>query len=192
MVQYAIISLGGKQYVVREGEKFLVDRLETEEGKTFQPDVLFVGGEGDGEVAPSGTAVTAKVIGHERGPKIVIGKYRRRTGYKRHTGFRASLSRIEITTIGGKSRERAAARTEAPAAAPETPVVEPETPAVDPETPKGMPRGYEEMTVAQVSEGAKTWNRPLLEAALAYEQEHAGRKGAIAALESALAAKEAT
>jgi len=201
MVQYAIISLGGKQYVVREGEKFLVDRLETEEGKTFQPDVLFVGGEGDGEVAPSGTAVTAKVIGHERGPKIVIGKYRRRTGYKRHTGFRASLSRIEITTIGGKSRERAAARTEAapaeaeveaPAAAPETSVVEPETPAVEPETPKGMPRGYEEMTVAQVSEGAKTWNRPLLEAALAYEQEHAGRKGAIAALESALAAKEAT
>jgi large subunit ribosomal protein L21 len=203
MVQYAIISLGGKQYVVREGEKFLVDRLETEEGKTFQPDVLFVGGEGDGEVAPSGTAVTAKVIGHERGPKIVIGKYRRRTGYKRHTGFRASLSRIEITTIGGESRERAAARTEAPpteveveveapAAAPETPVLEPETPAVEPETPKGMPRGYEEMTVAQVSEGAKTWNRPMLEAALAYEQEHAERKGAIAALESALAAKETT
>jgi hypothetical protein len=53
-----------------------------------------------------------------------------------------------------------------------------------------MPSGYEEMTVAQVGEGAKTWNRPMLEAALEYEQAHANRKGAIAALESALKAKE--
>jgi large subunit ribosomal protein L21 len=183
MVQYAIISLGGKQYVVREGEKFLVDRLETEEGKTFQPDVLFVGGEGDGELSPTGTAVTAKVLGHERGPKVRIGKYRRRTGYKRHTGFRASLSRIEITTIATKTRSRATAKTEEPAAATEAP-------APEPETPKGMPKGYEEMTVAQLSEGSKTWNRPMLEAALAYEQDHAKRKGALSALESALAAKE--
>ena len=55
---------------------------------------------------------------------------------------------------------------------------------------KGMPSGYEEMTVAQISEGAKTWNRRLLEAALTYEQAHAARKGAISALESALKAKE--
>jgi hypothetical protein len=53
-----------------------------------------------------------------------------------------------------------------------------------------MPKGYEEMTVAQVAEGASHWRRPQLEAALAYERDHAGRKGAIAALESALAAKE--
>jgi len=184
MVQYAIISLGGKQYVVREGEKFLVDRLEAEEGKTFQPDVLFVGGEGDGELSPSGTAVTARVIGHERGPKIRIGKYRRRTGYKRHTGFRASLSRIEITTIGGKSRSPSSTQTaEAPPA--ETPA-----PTTEPEAPKGMPAGYADMTVAQISEGSKSWNRPLLEAALAYEQANASRKGAISALESALAEKE--
>ena len=44
-----------------------------------------------------------------------------------------------------------------------------------------MPSGYEEMTVAQISEGAKTWNRPMLEAALEYEQAHAARKGAISA-----------
>ena len=181
MVQYAIISLGGKQYVVREGEKFLVDRLDTEEGKTFQPDVLFVGGEGDGELSPSGTTVTAKVIGHERGPKIRIGKYRRRTGYKRHTGFRASLSRIEITTIGGsKTRSRSTAKPEAEAV----------EQAPEPETPKGMPRGYAELTVAQISEESKSWNRPMLEAALEYEQANAKRKGALSALESALAAKE--
>jgi len=188
MVQYAIISLGGKQYVVREGEKFLVDRLDAEEGKTFEPDVLFVGGEGDGQLSPTGTAVTAKVIGHERGPKIVIGKYRRRTGYKRHTGFRAALSRIEITTIGDQTAHRAAAKAEAPAAEETAPA--PATEAAEPEKPEGMPQGYEDMTVAQISEGAKSWNRPMLEAALNYEQEHAQRKGAIAALESALAAKE--
>ena len=53
-----------------------------------------------------------------------------------------------------------------------------------------MPSGYEEMTVAQINEGAKTWNRPMLEAALEYEQEHAARKGAVSALQSALKAKE--
>jgi len=55
---------------------------------------------------------------------------------------------------------------------------------------KGMPHGYEEMTVAAITQGAKEWNRPMLEAALEYEQAHAARKGAIAALESALKAKE--
>ncbi len=43
MTDYAIISLGGKQYRVREGEKLLVDRVKTDEGKTFHPDILFVG-----------------------------------------------------------------------------------------------------------------------------------------------------
>ncbi len=184
MDHYAIISLGGKQYVVHEGEKFLVDRVDAEEGKTIQPDVLFVGGNGDGELAPK-TTVTAKVVGHERGPKIRIGKYRRRTGYRRHTGFRSSLTRIEITTIGGAKRAPATAKTEAPAAE-----KAPRASAQAQPARKGLPKGYEEMTVAQISEGAKSWNRPMLEAALAYEQDNAQRKGAISALEHALAAKE--
>jgi hypothetical protein len=53
-----------------------------------------------------------------------------------------------------------------------------------------MPKGYEELTVAQITDGAKGWNRPMLEAALAYEEANAARKGAIAALNSALKAKE--
>jgi hypothetical protein len=53
-----------------------------------------------------------------------------------------------------------------------------------------MPKDYEGMTVAQISEAAAGWNRPMLEAALEYEQAHGKRKGAIAALEHALAAKE--
>jgi hypothetical protein len=51
-MSYAIISLGGKQYRVHEGEKLLVDRVTTDEGKTFHPDVLFVGGDGKADFKP--------------------------------------------------------------------------------------------------------------------------------------------
>jgi large subunit ribosomal protein L21 len=168
-MEYAIIRLGGKQYRVREGETLVVDRVKADEGKTFSPDVL---------LGATGVTVTATVLAHERGPKIRIGKYRKRTGYKRHNGFRAATSRLEISLGGAK---RAPAK-KAPAAKPEA---APEETHV-----KGMPKDYEGMTVAQISAGAKTWNRPQLEAALAYEQANAARKGALAALESALKAKE--
>ena len=178
-MDYAIIRLGGKQYRVREGETLVVDRLRTDEGKSFSPDVLL----GD-----SGVTVTAKVIAHERGPKILIGKYRKRTGYKRHTGFRAATSRVEISLGGAKKSTPRKAETAPKAAA--APQAEQAAAAPAEDHVKGMPSGYEDMTVAQVSEGAKTWNRPMLEAALEYEQAHTARKGAISALESALKAKE--
>lgn len=101
-MSYAIISLGGKQYTVREGQRLLVDRLPHDEGKTFTPQVLLVGGDGEPTLSPSNVTVTAKVLGPALGEKIRIGKYRRRTGYRRHTGYRSSLSEIEITAIGAK------------------------------------------------------------------------------------------
>ena len=182
MSGYAIISLGGKQYRVQEGERLLVDRLKVDEGKTLEPRVLLVGGNGSPDLEPSAT-VTARVVGHELGEKIRIGKYKRRTGYKRHNGFRAAQTRIEISLGGSK---KAAPKKAAAAPKAETPAPA----AAADEHVKGMPSGYEEMTVAQISEGSKTWNRPMLEAALEYEQAHAARKGAISALESALKAKE--
>jgi large subunit ribosomal protein L21 len=97
---YAIVKLGGKQYRVQEGEKLLVDRLGVDENTTFHPDVLFVGGNGQAELAPKGVQVTAKVVGHVLGDKIRIGKYKKRTGYRRHNGFRAKLSQVQIETIG--------------------------------------------------------------------------------------------
>src|SRR5579871_1311267 len=100
-MDYAIIRLGGKQYRVREGETLVVDRLPTEQGKSFKPDVLL----GD-------AAVTATVIAHERGPKIRIGKLKRRTGYRRHNGFRAATSRIEIS-LGGSRKAAAPKKTDA-------------------------------------------------------------------------------
>jgi large subunit ribosomal protein L21 len=176
MATYAIISLGGKQYRVREGERLLVDRLATDEGKTFQPDVLFTGGDGDGNLSPR-MAVTVKVVGHVRGEKIRIGKRRPKSGYRRQTGFRAALSQIEIQSIGASSK-RSAPATEAPAAAPQ------EAAAAQP------PRGYDEFTVADITEKSKRWKQEQLQAALEFERANANRKGAIAALESASAAKQ--
>jgi large subunit ribosomal protein L21 len=112
---YAIISLGGKQYRVQEGQRLLVDRVAHEEGKTFHPAVLFVGGDGKAEFSPKGTQVTAKVVGSALGDKIRIGKYKKRTGYKRHTGHRAQLTQIEITAIGA-AKAAAKPKAEKPAA----------------------------------------------------------------------------
>jgi large subunit ribosomal protein L21 len=182
MTPYAIISVGGKQYRVREGEKLLVDRLAHGEGKTFNPTVLLIGGDGGTDLSPSAT-VTARVVADVRGDKIRIGKYRPKNGYKKHTGFRASLSQIEIESIGAAKKAAAKKSEAAPAKK-----VEAAAPADD--RVKGMPSGYEELTVAQIKEQSTDWNRPMLEAALEYEQAHGKRKGAIAAIESALAGKE--
>ena len=179
MNTYAIISVGGKQYRVREGEKLLVDRLAHGEGKAFNPAVLLVGGGGSKtQISPKDFTVTARVVADVKGEKIRIGKYRPKNGYKKHTGFRASLSQIEIESIGGKKRAEAA-KPKAEAAAPQAD-----------DRVKGMPAGYEELTVAAVKEQSAGWNRPMLEAALEYEQAHGKRKGAIAALEAALGEKE--
>lgn len=183
MTPYAIISVGGKQYRVREGEKLLVDRLKHGAGNTFQPTVLLVGGDGSTDLSPSAT-VTARVVADVKGDKIRIGKYRPKNGYKKHTGFRASLSQIEIESIG--AAKKAAAKKSEPAKKAEK--AEAAAPADD--RVKGMPSGYEELTVAQIKEQSPDWNRPMLEAALEYEQAHGKRKGAVAAIESALAEKE--
>jgi large subunit ribosomal protein L21 len=108
-MSYAIIKVGGKQHRVREGEWLLVDRLPVEEGKTFQPEVLLVGGDGEARLGDelAGTQVTARVTEHVLGPKLVIGKHKKRTGYRRRNGFRARLSKIEIESIGAKRASRA-------------------------------------------------------------------------------------
>ena len=183
---YAIISLGGKQYRVREGERLLVDRLKADEGKTFHPDVLFLGGDGEGTLAPK-TQVTAKVVGHVLGEKVRIGKRRPKSGYRRQTGFRARLSQIEIQSIGATAK-RTAAEKEAPA--PRAKAEPQRSDSAAASSTVELPRGYGDFTVAEITEKSKRWKVEQLEAALAFEREHANRKGAIAALESALAAKQ--
>jgi large subunit ribosomal protein L21 len=185
---YAIISVGGKQYRVREGERLVVDRLKTDEGKTFHPDVLFLGGDGEGTLSPR-SQVTAKVVGHVLGEKIRIGKRRAKTGYRKQTGFRAHLSQIEIQSIGAAGRSTAAPKTAEEPKAKEAPKAQ-ETSKAAPKEAAAPPRGYADFTVVEIGEKSKRWKVEQLEAALEYEQANAKRKGAIAALESALAAKQ--
>jgi large subunit ribosomal protein L21 len=115
MSSYAVISIGGKQYRVREGERLLVDRLPHDEGKTFHPDLLLLGGDEEARLgdALKGAQVTAKVSAHVLGKKVIVGKHRRRTGYRRRNGFRARLSQIEIQAIGQKAARPTAKKTAA-------------------------------------------------------------------------------
>ena len=182
MSGYAIISLGGKQYRVQEGERLLVDRLREDEGATLQPRVLLVGGNGAPDLTPS-TTVTARVVGHELGEKIRIGKYRRRTGYKKHTGHRSKLTRIEIESIGAAKR---AAKAAAKPKAEDKPA---EKPAAKAEKVVAAGPDVEAMTIPQITEAAAGWSRAEVEAALEQERSGKARKGALAALESALEEK---
>ena len=136
--------------------------------------MLLAGGTGEPSIAPGDVTVTAKVIAQAKGPKIRIGKYKQRTGYKRHTGFRASLTHIEIESIGG-GKAKPSRTTPSSRSRPRS---------------RGTRRaagGYADLTVAGVKESASTWNAASLAAALEYEHAHAKRKGAIAAIEAAIA-----
>ena len=107
---YAIVKTGGKQYRVQQGQSLLVERLPAGESETveLQP-LLYVdgsdvlGGDDLGRVS-----VQARVVGHERGPKLRVVKFKPKRGYKRRTGHRQELTRIEVTEIrlGGGSRSR--------------------------------------------------------------------------------------
>jgi large subunit ribosomal protein L21 len=98
---YAIVKTGGKQYRVEQGQTLLVERLAAGDGDsvTLQP-LLFVDGSSvvDGEDL-SGVSVTARVVAHERGPKLRVVKFKPKRGYKRRTGHRQNLTRIEITEV---------------------------------------------------------------------------------------------
>jgi large subunit ribosomal protein L21 len=128
---YAIISLQGKQYRVEEGQRLIVDRLSTPADKPFHPPVLFVGGDGKAEFSPKGAQVTAKVVQDMLGDKIRIGKYKPKSGIRRHTGHRSKLTEIEITAIGLKAapKEKAAEEPAAEEPAAEEPAAEKKAPA---------------------------------------------------------------
>ncbi len=124
---YAIIKTGGKQYRVQEGESLLVERLPVDDGATITLDpLLYVDGDKvvDGEDLAKVT-VEAKVLAHERGPKLRVVKFKPKRGYKRRNGHRQDLTRIEITSLklgSGRSRSKAKAApaSSASSAGPET------------------------------------------------------------------------
>jgi large subunit ribosomal protein L21 len=110
---YAIVKTGGKQYRVEEGQSLLVERLPVEDGASLslQP-LLYVDGSDvvDGDDL-SKVNIEARVVAHERGPKLRIVKFKPKRGYKRRTGHRQELTRIEVTGINLAVRPSATATT---------------------------------------------------------------------------------
>jgi len=101
---YAIIQTGSKQYRVEKGSRLRVEKLLHEQGKDFQiPEVLLVAGNGSGASIGrpyvEGSKVTATVIKHLSGPKLIIFKKRSKKGYKKKTGHRQDLTEIEIKEV---------------------------------------------------------------------------------------------
>jgi len=109
-MNYAVIKTGGKQYRVSEGDILEVDRLKEEKnGKVVFDDVLLLVRDeivAIGKPTISGEKVEAKVLDNIRGEKIRVSKFKSKVRYRKVTGFRASLSRIQIDKIGSKGKTK--------------------------------------------------------------------------------------
>ena len=108
---YAIVKTGGKQYRVEKGQTLLVERLPDEAGATvnlepvlFRSDDVVFGADDLAKVR-----VDARVVEHVRGEKLRVFKFKPKRGYRKRTGHRQNLTRIEVTEIvgpGGKSTKK--------------------------------------------------------------------------------------
>jgi large subunit ribosomal protein L21 len=102
-MQYAIIRAGGHQEKVTVGERIVVDRLKDEVGAEVSFVPLLVSQEDGSVLSKKGDLGSAKVTGtvleHTKGDKVEVGQYRNKTNYRRRTGFRSSLTVVEITGI---------------------------------------------------------------------------------------------
>ena len=99
---YAVIRTGGKQFVVEKGSTIRIPSVDTEAGKSIELDALLTAGDGanaDGVVVGA-AKVSATVVDHGRGAKIVVFKKKRRKHYKRKQGHRQGYTTITIDSIG--------------------------------------------------------------------------------------------
>ena len=116
---YAIVEIAGQQFKVEKDQQIFVHRLDNKEGAKVEFDkVLLIDNGGKinvGAPAISGAKVTAKVLGHMKGDKVVVFKKKRRKGYKVKNGHRQSFSQIEIQSIveKGATAKKAAPKAEA-------------------------------------------------------------------------------
>ncbi len=141
---YAIVKSGGKQYRVEQGQILLVERLAAEAGATVALEPLMVRSDDSILAAADELAkaeVQARIVGHERGPKLRVFKFKPKRGYKRRTGHRQELTRLEVTSIsdGTSGRRRAPDK----AAAPDKPAAGDKTAAPDKAAPRAKATAQE-------------------------------------------------
>ncbi|MBK9291510.1 MAG: 50S ribosomal protein L21 [Bacteroidetes bacterium] len=100
---YAIVDIAGQQFKVREGQQLFVHRLQAEEGSQITLDkVMLVEHDGQIEVGTpvvENAKITAKVLGHLKGDKVLVFKKKRRKGYQTLNGHRQSFSKVQIESI---------------------------------------------------------------------------------------------
>ena len=99
---YAIIATGGKQYKVAEGDVIRVEKLGVEAGQAITFDQVLAVNNGElavGCPTVAGATVSATVMGEGRGKKIIVYKYKRKTGYHRKNGHRQAYTEVKIDKI---------------------------------------------------------------------------------------------
>ncbi len=114
---YAIVDIAGQQLKVEKNQKVYVHRLDAEEGSQITFDkVLLIDNDGKitvGAPLVSNTIVSAKVVGHLKGDKVLVFKKKRRKGYQKMNGHRQYLTELMIEEIGaGKVAAKPAAKAE--------------------------------------------------------------------------------
>ena len=100
---YAIVEIAGQQFKIEQGRKVYVHRLNAEEGSQVKFDrVMLVDNDGTvnvGTPTVSGAEVTATVVNHIKGDKVLVFKKKRRKGYQKMNGHRQYLTSIQINSI---------------------------------------------------------------------------------------------
>jgi len=116
---YAIVEIAGQQFKVAKDQKVYVHRLQEEEGaKVSFNKVLLLDSEGKvtiGAPAIEGAEVTAKILSHLKGDKVIVFKKKRRKGYKKKNGHRQFLTEIQIESIAASGTKKKVAAKKAPA-----------------------------------------------------------------------------
>ena len=117
---YAIVKTGGKQYRVEQGQTLLVERLPEPEGATVSLEPLLLRSDEAifDAAALAKVEVQATIVGHLRGKKLRVFKFKPKRGYRRRTGHRQELTRIEVTKIGTRAAARSTAKPAAATAKP--------------------------------------------------------------------------
>jgi len=121
---YAIVKVGGKQYRVEKGDSLVVDRLRDDEGAKVALEPLLYRSDGDPVFDADSlrkVKVEAVVTGHERGKKVHVLKFKPKRGYKRRSGHRSELTRLEIKNIKMLTRKPATKKAETSTAGEEPP-----------------------------------------------------------------------
>ncbi|MGB5419754.1 50S ribosomal protein L21 [Algibacter sp.] len=144
---YAIVEIAGHQFKVEKDQRVFVNRLQTEEGKKVSFDNVLLLGDGDkvtvGAPAIDGAQVSAKVLKHLKGDKVIVFKKKRRKGYRVKNGHRQSLSEILIESIvASGAKKTAPAKAEKVAPKKEVKKAEPkvEAKAAAPKAEKAAPK----------------------------------------------------